>query len=94
MGTEPAGADPTKDSGARTASRWDSAVLYGTWGFVVEDVQQPADIWHGTDDRVTPFLNGDWLARTLPDATLHEVAGGHFIIYSSWRDIINALMQR
>ena len=73
---------------------WDAAVLYGDWGFAVDTVRQPTDVWHGTVDAVTPFLNGEWLARTLPDATLHQVLGGHFIFYSHWRDIISALVAR
>jgi pimeloyl-ACP methyl ester carboxylesterase len=73
---------------------WDAAVLYGDWGFPVETIRQPADVWHGTVDAVTPFLNGEWLARTLPNATLHPVVGGHFIFYSHWQDIISTVVTR
>ena len=73
---------------------WDAAVLYGHWGFTVDDVRQPTDVWHGTADDVTPSLNGEWLARTLPDATLRLVPGGHFILYSHWREIVTALVAR
>jgi pimeloyl-ACP methyl ester carboxylesterase len=73
---------------------WDAAVLNGEWGFPVDKVGQPADVWHGTVDRVAPLANGEWLARTLPNATLHTVQGGHFIAYSHWRDILEALRDR
>jgi pimeloyl-ACP methyl ester carboxylesterase len=73
---------------------WDAAALYGDWGFAVDEVTQSADVWHGASDAVTPVLNGEWLARTLPDAALHRVTGGHFILYSYWRDIIAELVNR
>jgi pimeloyl-ACP methyl ester carboxylesterase len=71
---------------------WDSAALHCEWGFAVDDVTQPCDLWHGTDDRVCPFAYAEWYAKTLPEATLHAIPGGHFIAYSSWRDIVAHLL--
>jgi pimeloyl-ACP methyl ester carboxylesterase len=73
---------------------WDAAVLYADWDFTLDSIRQPTDVWHGTVDSVTPFLNGEWLARMMPNAELHRVIGGHFIFYSHWRDIIQTLRQR
>lgn len=70
---------------------WDAAVLYGDWGFGPQEVTQPTAVWHGTADAVTPCFNGRWLAETLPNAELHEVPGGHFIVYPRWREIVAGL---
>jgi len=71
---------------------WDAAVLYAPWGFNVQDVHQQIHAWHGRADDVTPIHNGEWLAETLPNATLHTVDAGHFLIYPHWHVIIETLL--
>jgi pimeloyl-[acyl-carrier protein] methyl ester esterase len=36
------------------------------------EIDQPALVMHGSDDAVVPVGAGEWLARTLPNATLHR----------------------
>lgn len=48
------------------------------WGFRVEDIKAPTDLWHGTIDKSCPIGLARALAAHLPDATLHELPGiGH-----------------
>lgn len=48
------------------------------WGFELEDVQAPTDLWHGTDDANCSIGAARSMARLLPHATLHELPGkGH-----------------
>jgi pimeloyl-ACP methyl ester carboxylesterase len=48
------------------------------WGFRLEAVEQPVDLWYGTADINVPSGMGRYLASRLPNSTLHEVDGGHF----------------
>jgi pimeloyl-ACP methyl ester carboxylesterase len=73
---------------------WDATALHAEWSFAVDAVVQPTDVWHGRSDAVMPLRNGEWLARSLPNATLHVVDGAHFIIFSHWRDILTTLVGR
>lgn len=67
-------------------------VLGEPWGFGLEDVRVPVDIWQGDDDVYVPV---DWareLARSLPDATLHLYPGeGHFLALLHYRRILGRL---
>jgi pimeloyl-ACP methyl ester carboxylesterase len=48
------------------------------WGFRLEDVHAPTDLWHGTVDTSCPIAMARGLARRLPSAELHELDGlGH-----------------
>jgi pimeloyl-ACP methyl ester carboxylesterase len=61
------------------------------WGFAPEDISVPVDVWAGTDDQL---LDPSWpgeLARRIPDATLHLLAGGHFLAHLYYRDIFESL---
>jgi pimeloyl-ACP methyl ester carboxylesterase len=49
------------------------------WGVTLGRIEVPIEIWHGEDDRVVSPEQCRILARTLPRATEHLVAGeGHF----------------
>jgi pimeloyl-ACP methyl ester carboxylesterase len=48
------------------------------WGFAIDEVQAPTDLWHGTDDANCSIATAREVARLLPHATLHELPGkGH-----------------
>lgn len=48
------------------------------WGFRLEDVQAPTEVWHGAEDKSCPIAIGRGLAAHLPNAVLHELPGqGH-----------------
>jgi pimeloyl-ACP methyl ester carboxylesterase len=58
------------------ADEWRLYVL--PWGFALEDVTQPVDLWYGDVDANVPPDMGRYLAGRLPNSTLHLVEGGHF----------------
>lgn len=37
------------------------------WGFSVEDIRVPVQLWHGEQDLFVPFAHGEWLAARIPD---------------------------
>jgi pimeloyl-ACP methyl ester carboxylesterase len=51
---------------------WDETLaLIDPWGFAVEDIQIPVQVWHGVEDRFVPFQHGEWLASHIPEAEAH-----------------------
>ena len=53
-------------------------LLAGPWGFRVEEVSVPVQVWHGRADGVVPAGMGEALARKAPNARLHLLDGaGH-----------------
>lgn len=56
----------------------DLAALTGPWGFDLDAVTAPIELWHGTVDRMVPVAHGQWLAEHLPTAVPHlEPGQGH-----------------
>jgi pimeloyl-ACP methyl ester carboxylesterase len=47
------------------------------WGFSVEDICVPVQLWHGEQDLFVPFAHGEWLAARIPtvDARLSPEDG-------------------
>lgn len=63
------------------------------WGFRVEEIQTPTDLWHATVDAIVPFEVGQLLAEMLPNARLHLFRGeGHFQVFDHWAEIFSALL--
>jgi pimeloyl-ACP methyl ester carboxylesterase len=56
----------------------DLAALTSPWGFGLDAVTAPIELWHGTVDRMVPVAHGRWLAEHLPTAEAHlEPEQGH-----------------
>ncbi|MCV6978292.1 alpha/beta fold hydrolase [Mycobacterium bourgelatii] len=61
------------------------------WGFELEDLQVPVDVWAGTEDQL---LDAKWtqrLAERIPNATMHLVSGGHFLAHHHYPEIFESL---
>jgi pimeloyl-ACP methyl ester carboxylesterase len=57
---------------------WDDGAAHvAAWGFNVEDIQVPVQLWHGVHDQFVPYQHGQWLAERIPgvDAHLTETDG-------------------
>ena len=56
----------------------DLAALTSPWGFDLDAVTAPVELWHGTVDQMVPVAHGRWLAEHLPTAEAHlESEQGH-----------------
>jgi pimeloyl-ACP methyl ester carboxylesterase len=58
------------------------------WGFPLEAITMPVQIWHGARDGLVPIAAAHRLVDLIPDARLEIVPdGGHYVIY----DLIDRL---
>lgn len=63
------------------------------WGFELDEINVPVELWYGTEDRAAPLAMGEYLKQRIPQATLHTVAGeGHLIVVSRWREILTSAL--
>jgi pimeloyl-ACP methyl ester carboxylesterase len=64
------------------------------WGFGLDEVVPPTDVWIGTEDHLVPPSWAQVLAQALPNATLHEVAGeGHFLLLNRGAEVLGTLVR-
>jgi pimeloyl-ACP methyl ester carboxylesterase len=61
------------------------------WGFSPEQIATPVDVWGGQQDELVTIAWPRELARRIPDATLHERPGGHFLAHLYYPDIFASL---
>jgi pimeloyl-ACP methyl ester carboxylesterase len=51
---------------------WDDSVAHlRPWGFELESISIPVQLWHGRHDRFVPFQHGEWLAARIPGVEAH-----------------------
>jgi pimeloyl-ACP methyl ester carboxylesterase len=74
----------------------DLAALTSPWGFDLDAVTAPIELWHGTVDRMVPVAHGQWLAEHLPTAVPHlEPGQGHLsLAIGSLGEKLEALANR
>ena len=71
----------------------DSIVLSNPWGFRLEDIQVPVDLWHGEQDRSVSLSAAKWMAGAIPSCTAHFLPGlGHWLALECWEEILRALL--
>jgi pimeloyl-ACP methyl ester carboxylesterase len=59
----------------------DDFTFLNPWGFELEDIATPVQLWHGAQDRFVPVAHGAWLAERIPgvDARILQ-EDGHLTI--------------
>ena len=67
----------------------DNLSFVSPWGFGLDEIGVPVDIWHGTVDRMSPVQHGRYLAAQVPTARAHVFEGeGHISVLVGMIDTI------
>jgi len=74
------------------AAAQDFALFARDWGFRLEDIDIPIDIWQGDDDRNVPISHGRLLAARISGSVLHECPGqGHMLVVDRLEEILRTV---
>ncbi|MCX6676303.1 MAG: alpha/beta hydrolase [Methanothrix sp.] len=64
------------------------------WGFSFEQIHCAVMVWQGDADELVPRQWAEEMARRIPHARLHLIAGeGHLLPYNHYKDILSELIQ-
>ena len=73
---------------------WEGALLVRPWGFRLQDVAIPVEIWQGEADVNAPLQCAEYLRDTIPRAHATTFPGeGHFLILRRWGEILERLIE-
>lgn len=90
------GRDILARADGETAARMFECYLEGPEPFVaLEEIRVPTLVIHGTADAIVPFAIGEWMAASIPDATLVPLEGaGHVPTLTRPREVVGAIEDR
>lgn len=73
----------------------DDIAFVRPWGFDLDSIAVPVQVWQGSDDLMVPFAHGQWLAAHVPGATADLVQGeGHLSMVGRIGDGMQALREQ
>jgi pimeloyl-ACP methyl ester carboxylesterase len=74
------------------AAAQDFAIFSRDWGFRLEDITVPVNVWHGDEDRNVPLSHGRLQAERIPGARMHECSGeGHMLVVDHLEEILRTV---
>lgn len=69
----------------------DLELLARPWGFALEDIRVPVDLWSGEADTVIPPRHSLYLASAIPGARLHMCPGeAHLLLWNHLEEVLLA----
>lgn len=72
----------------------EARLLVSPWGFELEQIQPTVHLWYWQGDQIVPPQMGRYLEAHMPHTVPHFLPdGGHFSIYTHWREILTPLVQ-
>ena len=72
----------------------EARLLTSPWGFPLEDIRVPVHLWYWEGDSIVPPQMGRYLQARIPHTVPHFLTdGGHFALYSHWKDILLQLVR-
>jgi pimeloyl-ACP methyl ester carboxylesterase len=61
-----------------SGAQWDTALMVSPWGFRLQDVKLPVQLWHGEEDANAPLAMAHYMAASIPNTKLRVFAAeGH-----------------
>jgi pimeloyl-ACP methyl ester carboxylesterase len=71
---------------------WEMGLYARPWGFPLEDIRTPVDLWHGEQDANAPVAMGRFLAASIPECRARFYPGeGHLHFVDRLPEIFAAL---
>jgi pimeloyl-ACP methyl ester carboxylesterase len=71
---------------------WDTRLLTRSWGFALEEIRIPVQLWHGTDDDQTSLSMARSVASKIPGSTLTICEKeAHLLLFPHWEEILTQL---
>jgi pimeloyl-ACP methyl ester carboxylesterase len=69
----------------------DDLAFAAPWGFDVKAISVPTAVWYGPHDTLVPTGHGEFLGRSIPNAEVVLLDGGHFAIYERTGELLRWL---
>ena len=74
------------------AGAQDFVLFARDWGFRLQDISVPVQVWHGDLDRNVPFAQGEFMADRIPGAEFHACPGeGHLVVVNHLEEILKGV---
>jgi pimeloyl-ACP methyl ester carboxylesterase/DNA-binding CsgD family transcriptional regulator len=82
-----------KQGSASVAVGIENGVSRKGWGFEVDKITVPLEMWHGEKDTHIPFSMGVKMRNKIGNAEMHvRPELGHFMYYSEWPNILQKII--
>jgi len=82
--------------GARQGVRgfaWEAVIFAHPWGFPLEEIRIPVNIWHGDADSSIPLSMAEQIANAIPNCKLRIIPKeGHFLLFKYWEEILSNIL--
>lgn len=73
----------------------DGNLVFGSWGFAVDETATHVDLWHGELDQNAPVPMARYVADELPSCTARIYSDeGHLLILDHWDEILSVVNER
>jgi pimeloyl-ACP methyl ester carboxylesterase len=72
----------------------ETVILSGDWGFRLQEVLVPVDLWHGKKDHNVSLSAARYVAQALPNCRAVFLPNqGHWLFMDRWGEILTALLE-
>jgi len=72
----------------------DAIILYGEWGFEVEEIEMEVYLFHGEDDRFAPYRYAVYFDKKIPKTKLYGYPGeGHLFLVRLFDEVFKQVSQ-
>jgi pimeloyl-ACP methyl ester carboxylesterase len=73
----------------------DAIILYGEWGFGIEEIQVEVDLYHGEEDKFAPYKYAIYLDEKLPYSKSHRYPGeGHLFVLNLFDQVFEQVSHK
>lgn len=75
------------------AFAWDVRLITRPWGFPLDGIKVPVQLWHGTVDNSTTVAMAHHMANKIPNCKFTLCEGeGHMLLIPRWEEILKTLI--